>query len=69
LHRPNAALPFRIRRFFYLLREGGRALLVRGKGTPLSTATISNMASSLGHFYAKGSRDFAGQTPHVVGCC
>jgi len=65
----NAALSFRISRFFSLLREGGWALLVSGKGTPISIATISNMASSLGHFYAKGSRDFAGQTPHVVGCC
>jgi len=49
------------------LRVGGWAFLVGGKGTPLSMATISNMASSLGHFYSKGSRDFAGQTPYVVG--
>jgi len=62
------ALPFRLRRFFSLLREGGRPFLVGGKGTPLSMATIANMASSLGHFYAKGSRDFAGRMPYVSGC-
>lgn len=30
--------------------------------------TIDNMASSLGHFCAKGTRDFAGQAPYVLGC-
>jgi len=64
----NAALPFRIFCFFSLLREGGRAFLVCGKGTPLSMAMISNMASSIRHFYAKGSRDFEDQTLYVVGC-
>eukprot|EP00168_Porphyra_purpurea_P017311 TRINITY_DN5937_c0_g1_i1.p1 TRINITY_DN5937_c0_g1~~TRINITY_DN5937_c0_g1_i1.p1 ORF type:complete len:415 (-),score=60.49 TRINITY_DN5937_c0_g1_i1:614-1858(-) len=64
----SAALSFRLWRFFALLREGGRALLVGGKCTLLSMATICNMASSLGHFYAKRSRDFAGQMPYVAGC-
>ena len=64
----DAALPHRLRRFFAMLRAGGRAHLTGGKGSPLSMASIANMASSLGHFYAQASQDFAGQTPYVSGC-
>ena len=31
-------------------------------------AMIENMPSSFGHFYAEGSRDFAGRMPYVSGC-
>ncbi|KAK1859047.1 hypothetical protein I4F81_001645 [Pyropia yezoensis] len=64
----DATLPHRIRRFLALLREGGRKHLVGGNNAPLKMGTIDNMASALGHFYAKGTRDFAGQLPHVLGC-
>lgn len=64
----DGTLPHRLCRFFSLLREGGRGHLVGGRNAPLSMGTICNFASSLGHFYALATRDFAGQVPYVPGC-
>lgn len=64
----DAALPHRLRRFLALLREGGRSHLVGGKNAPLAMRTIDNMASSLGYFYGKATRDFAGEQQYVPGC-
>lgn len=66
--RLDAALPMRLRRYFALLREGGRAHLVGGKNSPLAMNTIRNIASSLRRFFALACRDFAGEQPYVKGC-
>jgi len=63
----DATLPHRLRRFFSMLPAGVRAHLTGGKGSPLFMASLENMASSLGHFYAQASQDFLGQTPYVSG--
>ncbi|KAK1866901.1 hypothetical protein I4F81_009413 [Pyropia yezoensis] len=64
----DAALPHRLRRYFALLRKGGRAHLVGGKNAPLAMSTVCNVASCLRRFFALACRDFAGETSYVPGC-
>lgn len=64
----DSALLHRLRRFFALLRKGGRSHLVGEKNAPLSMKTVCNVASCLHRFFALACQDFAGQVPYVPGC-